>query len=82
VPPPLTTPVGVTTQPTNGCNFVFRYKRDTNIDGQQRTIKINTVLKTGHLEGNSISLTVGDKLYTLQSVIFHQGIVFNIYSFF
>ena len=40
---------------------------------QQGTYKINTPLKTGHMEGNDICLKIKDRVYTLQSVIFHHG---------
>ena len=53
---------------------LLRYKQDTDMYGQQRTIKINTVLTTGHKDGSNISLTLCGKQFYLQSVIFHQGI--------
>ena len=42
-------------------------------DGQQRTRKIRTVVTTGNREGDSIILSLCDKRYSLQSVLFHQG---------
>lgn len=54
---------------------LLRYKQETDISGQQRTMKINTVLTTGHKDGSNISLTLYGKQFYLQSVIFHQGIL-------
>ena len=54
--------------------FPLRYKQEKDMYGQQRTIKINTVLTTGHKDGSNISLTLCGKQFYLQSVIFHQGI--------
>ena len=52
---------------------ILRYKQETDVSGQQRTMKINTVLTTGHKDGSNISLTLCGKQFNLQSVIFHQG---------
>ena len=49
---------------------LFRYLQEN-----QRTSKINTVLKTGHLEGQNISIIVNGKIFTLKSVIFHHGML-------
>ena len=52
---------------------LLRYKQDTDMHGQQRTLKINTVLTTGHKDGSNIYITLCGKQFYLQSVIFHQG---------
>jgi hypothetical protein len=52
---------------------ILRYKVEECEDGQQRTRKIKTVVTTGRKEGNSIILSLCDRHYSLQSVLFHQG---------
>ena len=54
---------------------ILRYKQETDVSGQQRTMKINTVLTTGHKDGSNISLTLGGNNFYLQSVILHQGML-------
>ena len=49
---------------------LFRYRQEN-----QRTSKINTLLKTGHSEGQDISIIVTGKKFTLKSVIFHHGML-------
>ena len=49
---------------------LFRYLQEN-----QRTSKINTVLKTGHLEGQDITIIVNGRIFTLKSVIFHHGML-------
>ena len=51
-------------------NSISRYKRES---GQQTTTKIKTLVKTGNRVDNDVLLTVNDKIYKLQSVIFHLG---------
>ena len=50
--------------------LLSRYQQDI---GQQTTTKIKTLVKTGNRVDNDIMLTVNDKNYRLQSVIFHIG---------
>ena len=51
-------------------NQFSRYKRGS---GQQTTTKIKTSVKTGNRVDNDVLLTVNDRIYKLQSVIFHLG---------
>ena len=56
-----------------------RYKQNQNIDENQgRTTKIDTVVNTGQLEGNDVSICIQGKVYKLRSVILHHGISNNI----
>ena len=50
--------------------LLSRYQQDI---GQQTTTKIKTLVKTGNRVDNDIMLTVNDRNYRLQSVIFHIG---------
>ena len=55
-----------------------RYKQNQNIDENQgRTTKIDTVVNTGQLEGNDVSICIQGKVYKLRSVILHHGISNN-----
>ena len=63
--------------------LLFRYQQE--ID-QQTTTKIKTLVKSGNCVDNNILLTLNDKNYKLQSVIFHIGkesikVHFNKYLF-
>ena len=49
-----------------------RYKQN-----QGRTTKIDTVVNTGQLEGNDVSICIQGKVYKLRSVILHHGISDN-----
>ena len=56
-----------------------RYKQNQNIDENQgRTTKIDTILNTGQLEGNDVSICIQGKVCKLRSVILHHGISNNI----
>ena len=52
---------------------ILRYKVEKCEDGQQRTRKVKTVVTTGRKEGNNIVISLCDRQYSLQSVLFHQG---------
>ena len=55
-----------------------RYKQNqNNIENPGRTTKIDTVVNTGQLEGNDISICIQGKVYKLRSVILHHGISNN-----
>ena len=60
-----------------------RYKQNQNIDENQgRTTKIDTVVNTGQLEGNDVSICIQGKVYKLRSEILHHGISNDIITLF
>ena len=56
-----------------------RYRQNQNInENPGRTTKIDTVVNTGQLKGNDVSIWIQGKVNKIRSVILHHGISKNI----